>query len=295
MSMSESKNNDVPAKPVSPKKINAVKGMNDVLPGESAKWEWLESVVRNLMASYAYRNIRTPIVEPTALFVRGLGEVTDIVEKEMYSFEDRLNGEALTLRPESTAGVVRAVVEHNMLYEGGKRLYYMGPMFRHERPQRGRYRQFHQIGAEVLGFQGAEIDAEVILLAHDLWKAIGLKDVRLELNSLGQPPERLAHRSALIAHLEKYQDVLDEDAKRRLYSNPLRILDTKNPVMKDVVEAAPKLLDFLGEASLAHFNAVKQILDANGVTYSLNPRLVRGMDYYNLTVFEFITDQLAGL
>ena len=292
--MSESKNNDVPVKPASTKKINAVKGMNDVLPGESAKWEWLESVVRNLMASYAYRNIRTPIVEPTALFVRGLGEVTDIVEKEMYSFEDRLNGEALTLRPESTAGVVRAVVEHNMLYEGGKRLYYMGPMFRHERPQRGRYRQFHQIGAEVLGFQGPEIDAEVILLAHDLWKAIGLKGVRLELNSLGQPPERSAHRTALIAHLEKHLDVLDEDAKRRLYSNPLRILDTKNPAMMEVVEAAPKLLDFLGEASLAHFNAVKQILDANGVSYALNPRLVRGMDYYNLTVFEFITDQLGS-
>ena len=292
--MSESKNNDAPVKSASTKKINAVKGMNDVLPGESAKWEWLESVVRTLMASYAYRNIRTPIVEPTALFVRGLGEVTDIVEKEMYSFEDRLNGEALTLRPESTAGVVRAVVEHNMLYEGGKRLYYMGPMFRHERPQRGRYRQFHQIGAEVLGFQGPEIDAEVILLAHDLWKAIGLKGVRLELNSLGQPPERSAHRTALIAHLEKHLDVLDEDAKRRLYSNPLRILDTKNPAMKEVVEAAPKLLDFLGEASLAHFNAVKQILDANGVSYTLNPRLVRGMDYYNLTVFEFITDQLGS-
>ncbi len=292
--MSESKNNNAPVKSASTKKINAVKGMNDVLPGESAKWEWLESVVRTLMASYAYRNIRTPIVEPTALFVRGLGEVTDIVEKEMYSFEDRLNGEALTLRPESTAGVVRAVVEHNMLYEGGKRLYYMGPMFRHERPQRGRYRQFHQIGAEVLGFQGPEIDAEVILLAHDLWKAIGLKGVRLELNSLGQPPERSAHRTALIAHLEKHLDVLDEDAKRRLYSNPLRILDTKNPAMKEVVEAAPKLLDFLGEASLAHFNAVKQILDANGVSYTLNPRLVRGMDYYNLTVFEFITDQLGS-
>ena len=292
--MSESKNNESPVKPAIFKKINAVKGMNDVLPGESAKWEWLESVVRKLMASYAYRNIRTPIVEPTALFVRGLGEVTDIVEKEMYSFEDRLNGEALTLRPESTAGVVRAVVEHNMLYEGGKRLYYMGPMFRHERPQRGRYRQFHQIGAEVLGFQGPEIDAEVILLAHDLWKAIGLQNVRLELNSLGQPPERLAHRAALIAHFEKHQDVLDEDAKRRLYTNPLRILDTKNPAMKDVVEAAPKLLDFLGEVSLAHFNSVKQILDANGVSYSLNPRLVRGMDYYNLTVFEFITDQLGS-
>lgn len=276
------------------KKLTAVKGMNDILPGESAKWEWLEATVRSLMSRYAYRNIRTPIVEPTALFVRGLGEVTDIVEKEMYSFEDRLNGEALTLRPESTAGVVRAVVEHNMLYEGGKRLYYMGPMFRHERPQRGRYRQFHQIGAEVLGFQGPEIDAEVILLAHDLWKAIGLKDIRLELNSLGQPPERLAHRAALIAHLEKHQDVLDEDAKRRLYTNPLRILDTKNPAMKEVVESAPKLMDFLGTQSLAHFNALRQILDANGVTYTLNPRLVRGMDYYNLTVFEFITDQLGS-
>ena len=276
------------------KKLTAVKGMNDVLPAESAKWEWFEGVVRTLMARYAYRNIRTPIVEPTALFVRGLGEVTDIVEKEMYSFEDRLNGEALTLRPESTAGVVRAVVEHNMLYEGGKRLYYMGPMFRHERPQRGRYRQFHQIGAEVLGFQGPEIDAEVILLAHDLWQAIGLKDVRLELNSLGQPPERLAHRAALITHFEQYQAVLDEDAKRRLYTNPLRILDTKNPAMKELVEAAPKLMDFLGDASLAHFNALRQILDANGVQYSLNPRLVRGMDYYNLTVFEFITDQLGS-
>lgn len=292
--MSELKNNELPAKPAPFKKINAVKGMNDVLPGESAKWEWLESVVRKLMASYAYRNIRTPIVEPTSLFVRGLGEVTDIVEKEMYSFEDRLNGEALTLRPESTAGVVRAVVEHNLLYEGGKRLYYMGPMFRHERPQRGRYRQFHQIGAEVLGFQGPEIDAEVILLAHDLWKAIGLKDVRLELNSLGQPPERLAHRAALIAHFEKHQALLDEDAKRRLYTNPLRILDTKNQAMKDVVESAPKLLDFLGDVSLSHFNTVKDILDANGVAYSMNPRLVRGMDYYNLTVFEFITDQLGS-
>jgi len=242
--MSESKNNESPTKPSAFKKINAVKGMNDVLPVESAKWEWLESVIRDLMAKYAYRNIRTPIVEPTSLFIRGLGEVTDIVEKEMYSFEDRLNGEALTLRPESTAGVVRAVVEHNLLYEGGKRLYYMGPMFRHERPQRGRYRQFHQIGAEVLGFQGPEIDAEVILLAHDLWQSIGLKDIRLELNSLGQPPERMAHRAALIAHFEKHQEMLDEDAKRRLYTNPLRILDTKNPSMKAVVDSAPQLLDF---------------------------------------------------
>ncbi|HQR85834.1 MAG TPA: histidine--tRNA ligase [Limnohabitans sp.] len=268
--------------------------MNDLLPPASAQWEWLEDKVRGLMARHAYRNLRTPIVEPTALFVRGLGEVTDIVEKEMYSFEDRLNGEQLTLRPEATAGVVRAVVEHNMLYEGGKRLYYMGPMFRHERPQRGRYRQFHQIGAEALGFPGAEVDAELIVLAATLWQELGLQDVRLELNSLGQPNERAAHRTALIAHLEAHADVLDEEAKRRLHTNPLRILDTKNPAMQAVVEAAPKLIDFLGEASLAHFNAVKAILDASGVSYRINPRLVRGMDYYNLTVFEFVTDRLGS-
>ncbi len=279
---------------VKAEKLTAVKGMNDILPPDSARWEWLEQTVRGLMARYAYRNIRTPIVEPTALFVRGLGEVTDIVEKEMYCFEDRLNGEQLTLRPENTAGVVRAVNEHNLLYEGGKRLYYMGPMFRHERPQRGRYRQFHQIGAEALGFGGAEVDAELILLAQSLWASLGLTDVRLELNSLGQPDERKAHRAALIAHFEQHADVLDEDAKRRLHSNPLRILDTKNPAMQPVVAAAPQLLDFLGEASLAHFNAVRAILDANGVAYSINPRLVRGMDYYNLTVFEFITTQLGA-
>jgi histidyl-tRNA synthetase len=212
----------------------------------------------------------------------------------MYSFEDRLNGEQLTLRPESTAGVVRAVVEHNMLYEGGKRLYYMGPMFRHERPQRGHYRQFHQIGAEALGFGGPEVDAELILLASSLWQALGLTDVRLELNSLGQPPERLQHRAALIAYFEQHADQLDEDAKRRLHSNPLRILDSKNPAMKTLNDAAPKLLDFLGPDSLAHFNAVRAMLDANGVAYSINPRLVRGMDYYNLTVFEFITERLGS-
>ena len=281
-------------KPAKAQALTAVKGMNDLLPPASAQWEWLEEKVRGLMARHAYRNLRTPIVEPTALFVRGLGEVTDIVEKEMYSFEDRLNGEHLTLRPEATAGVVRAVVEHNMLYDGGKRLYYMGPMFRHERPQRGRYRQFHQIGAEALGFPGAEVDAELILLAATLWQELGLQDVRLELNSLGQPNERAAHRAALIAHLEAHADVLDEEAKRRLHSNPLRILDTKNPAMQVVVEAAPKLIDFLGEVSLAHFNAVKAILDASGVAYRINPRLVRGMDYYNLTVFEFVTDRLGS-
>lgn len=275
-------------------KVTSVKGMNDILPPDSARWEWLEGVVRSLMDRYAYRNIRTPIVEPTALFVRGLGEVTDIVEKEMYSFEDRLNGEHLSLRPEATAGVVRAVSENSLLYDGGKRLYYMGPMFRHERPQRGRYRQFHQIGAEALGFPGAEIDAELILLANALWHELGLQNVRLELNSLGQPHERQAHRVALISYLQQHSALLDEEARRRLHSNPLRILDTKNPAMQDVVNAAPRLIDFLGAESLTHFETVTAILDANEIAWTLNPRLVRGMDYYNLTVFEFVTDQLGS-
>ena len=268
--------------------------MNDVLPPQSAHWEWLEQQVRDVMARFAYRNIRTPIVEPTGLFVRSLGEVTDVVEKEMYSFEDKLNGEALTLRPENTAGVVRAVVENNMLYEGGKRLYYMGPMFRHERPQRGRYRQFHQIGAEALGFSGAHVDAELILLAHSLWQQLGVQDVRLEINSLGQPDERKAHREALIRHFEAHAELLDEDGKRRLLSNPLRILDTKNPAMKPVVESAPRLLDFLGVASLQAFETLQAILRRNGVAFTINPRLVRGLDYYNLTVFEFITESLGA-
>ena len=291
---SQSQAPQAPAKTAKPAALHAVKGMNDLLPPASAQWEWLEDKVRDLMQRFAYRNLRTPIVEPTALFVRGLGEVTDIVEKEMYSFEDRLNGEHLTLRPEATAGVVRAVVEHNMLYEGPKRLYYIGPMFRHERPQRGRYRQFHQVGAEALGFAGPEVDAELIVLAQSLWQELGLRDVRLELNSLGQPPERLAHRQALIAYLERHIDVLDEEAKRRLHTNPLRILDTKNPAMQAVAEGAPKLMDFLGEASLAHFNTLRALLDASGVSYTINPRLVRGMDYYNLTVFEFVTQSLGS-
>ena len=268
--------------------------MNDVLPPQSADWEWLEEVVRDLMRRHAYQNLRTPIVEPTGLFVRGLGEVTDIVEKEMYSFTDRLNGEELTLRPENTAGVVRASIEHSMLYEGGKRLYYIGPMFRHERPQRGRYRQFHQIGAEALGFAGPEVDAEIILLAHHLWKTLGLVDVRLELNSLGQLPERQAHRLALITYLEQHEDLLDADSKRRLHTNPLRILDTKNPDLQNLVNGAPKLMDFLGAESLDHFNRLRQMLDASQIEYRINPRLVRGMDYYNLTVFEFITDSLGS-
>lgn len=279
-------------------KLNAVKGMNDILPPESARWEWLEATVRDLMGRFAYRNVRTPILEHTALFVRGIGEVTDIVEKEMYAFEDRSDkhgqSEHLAMRPENTAGLVRAVIEHNMLYDGPKRLWYTGPMFRREKPQRGRYRQFHQIGAEALGFAGPDVDAELILLASTLWKAIGLTDVRLELNSLGQPAERAQHRAQLIAHFEQHADKLDEDGKRRLHSNPLRILDTKNPAMKDVVESAPKLIDFLGAESLAHFEGLQAILKANDIAFTINPRLVRGLDYYNLSVFEFVTDRLGA-
>ncbi|MGS5086846.1 histidine--tRNA ligase [Hydrogenophaga sp. A37] len=275
-------------------KLSAVKGMNDIAPPVSAHWEWLEETLRALMRRYGYRNVRTPIVEPTALFVRGLGEVTDIVEKEMYSFEDRLNGEQLTLRPENTAGVVRAAVEHSMLYDGGKRLYYMGPMFRHERPQRGRYRQFHQFGAEALGFAGPDVDAELIVLACDLWAELGLEGIELEINSLGQPAERQAHRAALISYLEAHADLLDEDARRRLHSNPLRILDTKNPAMQAMVNGAPHLMAFLGNESLDHFNRLRALLDAQGIAYRINPRLVRGMDYYNLSVFEFVTTQLGS-
>ena len=275
-------------------RLVAVKGMNDILPPESARWEDLEARVRSLMRRYAYESIRTPIVEPTALFVRGLGEVTDIVEKEMYSFEDRLNGEQLTLRPENTAGLVRAVVEHNLLYNGGKRLFYIGPMFRHERPQRGRYRQFYQVGAEALGFAGPELDAELILMAHALWKELGMQGVQLHINNLGQPDERKLHRAALIAYFEQHDEVLDADSRRRLHLNPLRLLDSKNPAMQAVIEAAPRLMDFQGDASRAHLDAVLAILKANAVDYFINPRLVRGMDYYNLTVFEFVTTELGS-
>ena len=278
-------------------KILAIKGMNDILPDTSGQWEWLEEKVRSVMSRFAYRNIRTPIVESTHLFVRGLGDVTDIVEKEMYSFEDKMNGDALTLRPESTAGVVRAAIEHNLLYDAPRRLYYMGPMFRHERPQRGRYRQFHQIGAEALGFGGAEVDAEMILLADTLWRDLGFTqgaDYHLEIGSLGQSAERKEHRTALIAYFEQHKDALDAEALRRLYTNPLRILDTKNPAMQTLVEAAPKLMDYLGDASMAHFKSVCHILETNGIAYTVNPRLVRGMDYYNLTVFEFVTPHLGS-
>lgn len=275
-------------------KLSAIKGMNDILPSQSAHWEWFEETVRGVMATYGYRNIRTPIVEPTALFVRGTGDTTDIVEKEMYSFEDRLNGEHLTLRPENTPGVVRAAIEHNLTYEGGKRLFYMGPMFRHERPQRGRYRQFYQVGAEALGFSGSEVDAEAMVLVHQLFEKLGLKQFRVEMNSLGVPAERLAHRQALITYFEQHRNELDADAQRRLLTNPLRILDTKNPAMQDMVKAAPQLLSFLGESSLKHLDTVKGLLDACGVAWSVNPRLVRGLDYYSHTVFEFITDELGA-
>ena len=277
--------------------LRAVKGMNDILPPDSARWEWLEDRIRTLMQRYGYLNVRTPIVEPTALFVRGLGEVTDIVEKEMYSFVDSMNGDRLSLRPENTAGVVRAMAEHSFLRDGGRRLFYIGAQFRHERPQKGRQRQFHQFGAEALGYAGPDVDAELILMVRALWRELGIveeRDVRLELNSLGQPAERLAHRAALIAHFEAHAGELDEDAKRRLHTNPLRILDSKNPAMQALIEAAPKLPDFLGADSLAHFDAVRAVLDAAGLAYRVNPRLVRGMDYYNLTVFEWITDKLGA-
>ena len=276
------------------RKLSAVKGMNDIFPPQSAGWDWFEDQVRRTMRLFAYGSIRTPILEHTQLFVKGTGETTDIVEKEMYSFEDRLNGEHLTLRPENTPGVVRAAIEHNLTYDGGRRLYYIGPMFRHERPQRGRYRQFYQVGVEALGFAGAQIDAEVIVLASQLFDAIGLPGVRVELNSLGVPLERQQHRVALIEHFERHRELLDADAQRRLQTNPLRILDTKNPAMQAMVAAAPQLLDYLGEASLKHFETVQRLLSASGVQWSINPRAVRGLDYYNHTVFEFVTQELGA-
>jgi len=275
-------------------KVTAIRGMNDALPGAGLRWEQLEEIVRDWLADYGYRNMRTPILEHTRLFTRGIGEVTDIVEKEMYSFTDSLNGESLTMRPEFTAGMVRAAIEHNLLYDRPQRVYAMGPVFRHERPQRGRYRQFHQIDVEALGLAGPDIDAELIVMTARLWKALGITDVQLELNSLGQGHERAAHRAALIAHLETHKQVLDEDGLRRMYTNPLRVLDTKNPAMQAMADSAPKLFDFLGEESRAHFSGVCERLDDAGVAYRLNPRMVRGLDYYNLTVFEWVTDKLGA-
>ncbi len=275
-------------------KVTAIRGMNDALPGASARWEQLEALVRDWLRAYGYRNMRAPILEHTRLFTRGIGEVTDIVEKEMYTFTDSLNGESLTMRPEFTAGMVRAAIEHNLLYDRPQRVYAMGPVFRHERPQRGRYRQFHQIDVEALGLAGPDIDAELIVMVARLWKLLGITDVQLEINSLGQGDERAAHRAALIQHLEQHKDILDEDGLRRMYTNPLRVLDTKNPAMQAMADSAPKLFDFLGETSRAHFDGVCARLTDAGVSYRLNPRMVRGLDYYNLTVFEWVTDKLGA-
>ena len=275
-------------------KVTAIRGMNDALPGASARWEQLEALVREWLRAYGYRNMRAPILEHTRLFTRGIGEVTDIVEKEMYTFTDSLNGESLTMRPEFTAGMVRAAIEHNLLYDRPQRVYAMGPVFRHERPQRGRYRQFHQIDVEALGLAGPDIDAELIVMVSRLWKLLGITDVQLEINSLGQGDERAAHRAALIKHLEQHKDILDEDGLRRMYTNPLRVLDTKNPAMQAMADSAPKLFDFLGETSRAHFDGICARLTDAGVPYRLNPRMVRGLDYYNLTVFEWVTDKLGA-
>jgi histidyl-tRNA synthetase len=274
--------------------IQAIRGMNDILPEQAPLWEYFEDTVRGWLKSYGYRNIRMPIVEQTGLFRRAIGEVTDIVEKEMYTFIDELNGESLTLRPEGTASCVRAALQHNLLYNGPQRLYYSGQMFRHERPQKGRYRQFHQVGVESLGYPGADMDAEHIIMCADLWRRLGLADIALQINTLGSPEARARHRTRLIHYLEQHVDALDEDARRRLHSNPLRILDSKNPALAPVIDQAPKLLEDLDEAALLHFEHLQEILRAAGVDYEINPRLVRGLDYYNFTVFEWVTTRLGA-
>jgi histidyl-tRNA synthetase len=275
------------------KGIQAIRGMHDVLPECSPLWQFLERHVAAVLAAYGYREIRMPILEMTELFRRSIGEVTDIVEKEMYTFDDR-NGDSLTLRPEGTAGCVRAAMEHGLLHNQVQRLWYQGPMFRHERPQKGRYRQFHQIGVETFGMPGPDIDAELILMTARIWQAMGLPDLELQLNSLGTPHERAAYRDELVAYLEAHHDQLDEDSRRRLRSNPLRILDSKNPQMRDLLQAAPSLMSRLGEGSKGHLDRVRAILDKAGVVYVMNPRLVRGLDYYSLTVFEWVSDRLGA-
>jgi histidyl-tRNA synthetase len=274
--------------------IQSVKGMNDVLPDEAPAWEFFESTVRGWLRRYGYRQIRMPILERTDLFVRSIGEVTDIVEKEMFTFTDKLNGDVLTLRPEGTASCVRAAVQHNLLYAGPQRLWYAGPMFRHERPQKGRYRQFHQVGVEALGLGGPDIDAELIVMGARLWRDLGLANISLELNTLGDAEARSRYRTRLIQYLEKHQDQLDGDARRRLHSNPLRVLDSKNPDMQSLIEAAPRLIDDLDEPSLSHFETVQKLLRHAGVEYRINTRLVRGLDYYNRTVFEWVTSELGA-
>ena len=276
------------------KSIQAIRGMNDILPGETPRWQFVENVFRELMASYGYDEIRLPSLEKTELFKRSIGEVTDIVEKEMYTFEDR-NGDSLTLRPEGTAGCVRACIQNGLLHNQTQRLWYMGPMYRHERPQKGRYRQFHQLGVETFGFDGPDIDAELIAMTARLWRKLGMaEEVSLEINSLGSAAARLAYRETLVRYLQQHREQLDEDSLRRLETNPLRILDSKNPDMQAMIEAAPKLLEHLDEESRRHFESLCATLDMMGIAYRVNHRLVRGLDYYSKTVFEWITDRLGA-
>jgi histidyl-tRNA synthetase len=274
--------------------LQAVRGMNDVLPDEAAAWEFLDDAARDVFRQYGYRNVRLPIVEPTALFVRGIGDATDIVEHEMYTFEDKLNGESLTLRPEATAGIVRAAIEHNLTYERPQRVWTAGPMFRHERPQKGRYRQFHQYDVEALGFAGPDVDAEQIVMLARLWKALDLDGLELRLNSIGDASERQEHRDALVAYFTRHRADLDADSQRRLGTNPLRILDSKNPALAQMIAGAPKLVDRLGTASGAHFAGVQALLTEAGIPFVIDARLVRGLDYYNRTVFEWVSDRLGA-
>ena len=268
--------------------------MNDVLPGEASLWEFFEDTVRDWLAQYGYRGMRMPVLEKTELFVRSIGEVTDIVEKEMYTFVDQLNGESLTLRPEGTASCVRAAIQHNLIYGGGQRVYYMGPMFRHERPQKGRYRQFHQVGVEALGYPGPDVDAEHMIMGNRLWRRLGIDGVRLQINTLGSSESRARYRARLVKYLESRQGELDADSRRRLASNPLRVLDSKNPEMQPVIEAAPRMLDDLDDDSLKNFERLQGMLRDAGVDFEINSRLVRGLDYYNDAVYEWITDRLGA-
>jgi histidyl-tRNA synthetase len=275
-------------------KINAIRGMNDILPDEAGLWAHFEDRVRGWVQAYGYRAIRTPILERTELFVRSIGAVTDIVEKEMYTFVDELNGESLTLRPEGTASCVRAAIEHNLLYSGPQRLWYWGPMFRHERPQKGRYRQFHQVGVEALGYAGPDIDAEHILMCARLWRSLGLEGVSLELNTLGSAEARARYRARLVAYLERHHEALDADSRRRLQSNPLRVLDSKNPDMQALLADAPQLVDDLDGESAGNFEDLQKKLRTAGIAFVLNPKLVRGLDYYNGAVYEWVTDRLGA-
>jgi len=274
--------------------LQAIRGMNDVLPADMALWRAFGAIVEAWLERWGYRAIRMPLVEHTGLFRRAIGEATDIVEKEMYSWRDDLNDEELTLRPEGTASAVRAAIEHSLVYDGPKRLWYGGPMYRHERPQKGRYREFYQYGAEAFGFPGPDVDAELIVMCARLWPELGLKGIRLELNTIGSAEERARHRADLVKHLEANETRLDADARRRMRTNPLRVLDSKNPMVQEVVATAPLLSAYLGEGSLAHFDGLKRLLSAAGVAFTVSPRLVRGLDYYNLTVFEWITDALGA-